>query len=164
MTTRRILAALGILLMAAGALMVFRPRPYWTFWEDLLIGEPGGRPTVSVFIIGGLSIILGVFLLYIGLRRLTLFSTLMRIAGILTLAVGLLMVLAQEAYRDLLNTIFYGRSDWAKMTMSYVGGPIRFFIGVLFLIAGLKRLPDRPEARAAARPSGPAASPPAVED
>ena len=143
MTIKRILAAIGILIMAVGVIQLVQPRGVWRFTGNLVVGHLYEPPPTALFIIGAFSIVLGAFLLYVGLRKLTVFSTLIWVLGAILFVAGVLMVLAPEFFRDFANSIFFNRSDTAKLAMTYIGGVIRFFIGVLLLIASLRRRPER---------------------
>jgi len=142
MTVRRIVAVIGFLVLAMGVAQILRPAGYWEFWRNFAVGTTYGEPPVGLYVFGVIAILLGVFLLYVGLRRLTLLAPLIWIVGALALLTGLLMLLGPKFYRDLMYALFYHRSDVTMVGLSYVGGVVRIIIGALFLIAGFKRPPE----------------------
>lgn len=143
MLSKRLLALIGILAMAVGVLQVFKPQEFWEFWDRNLIGYELDPISAVTYIVGGFSVLLGLFLLYVGLRKLTRFSTLIWVIGLLSTIAGVLLLVSPRLMLDLLNAIFFKRSYETKMVWSYITGIIRFFIGVLFVIAGLSRTPSR---------------------
>lgn len=147
MVERRIVAVVGLLAMVAGVLQVFQPQRYWTFWESLLYGQRAG-----LYALGLLSFFLGLFLLYVGIRRLVLFGTLIWIVGALSVLSGLAMLVTPVFYLDMLSALFYARAQGTMLVISYVGGIIRFFVGVLLLIAGISPQPRRETAAEPAEP------------
>jgi hypothetical protein len=106
MVERRIVAVVGLLAMVAGVLQVFQPQRYWTFWESLLYGQRAG-----LYALGLLSFFLGLFLLYVGVRRLVLFGTLIWIVGVLSVVSGLAMLVTPVFYLDMLSALFYARAQ-----------------------------------------------------
>lgn len=138
MVEKKVVAAVGLLGMVAGVLQIFQPQRYWTFWERLLFGQRAG-----LYAFGLLAFFLGLFLLYLGIRRLVLFGTLIWIVGALSTLTGLAMLVVPAFFLDMLSALFYARAQGTMMVLSYISGIIRFFVGVLLLIAGISPRPRR---------------------
>ncbi|MBI2842239.1 MAG: hypothetical protein HYX78_02445 [Armatimonadetes bacterium] len=141
---RIVLAIVGILIAVVGVAQIIWPRRLWQFGERVAVWPADQPPPDSIYIIGAIAILLGFFLLYVGLRRLTVFSTLIWIVGAIALVSGLVAVLLPRSFLAFELAIFYARPELTKIVLTYIGGAIRILLGLAFLIAALSRRPLYP--------------------
>ena len=138
---RAIVGLVGIVTMAAGAMLIFWPRGVWRFSERLAFWQSGGSAPTSFFVIAAIGILLGLLFLYVGLRRLTIFSTVIWIVGAVLLVNCLAMAAAPQSFRSFEAAIFYSRPEAGKVVFGYIAGAVRLVIGCLLVVAAIKRKP-----------------------
>lgn len=137
--SRLVVALTGLLFIVSGVLLILRPRILWE-WGSTYAVWPVGQPVpTSFYILAVASLVLGLILLYAGLRRFVIYSTFVIIIGLIMLLAAIGMLIFPATFRDFENAIFYGRSDAQRLIFSYVGGIIRVIIGLVLFIAGIGR-------------------------
>jgi hypothetical protein len=138
---RAIVGLVGILAIAVGAMLLLWPRGVWRLAESRAFWPAGGSAPASFFVIAAVGIVLGLFFLYVGLKRLTIFSVLIWIIGVVLLVNCLAMAVAPRSYRSFEAAIFYSRPEAGKAVFSYVAGTVRLVVGYSLVIAALRRKP-----------------------
>lgn len=143
MIVKLVLAIIGIITLVAGVLQILMPHRVWLAVEKIAVWPSGQPVPASIYVMGAVAIALGLFLLYVGIRRLAIAAWLIWLVGLLMLLAGLFMVIAPETFRDAVRLGFYARPEDTKLALSYIGGTIRIVIGLVMLVAALARPPVR---------------------
>jgi uncharacterized protein YjeT (DUF2065 family) len=143
MVARIILAIIGLIAMIVGVAQIVAPDAVLNLWRPLLIGDPFAAPPRTLYIMGVVPLIIGLFLLYIGIRRLVQLSWLVILVGALSLIAGLFALISPSLFRDVVNSLIYAQPEQTKLTLNYVSGAIRIIIGLIFLIIAFRPAPER---------------------
>lgn len=143
MTARRILAVIGSIAMVVGVTQIVTTDTLLRLWRPLIVGDPFAAPPREIYIMGAISVVLGIFLLYTGIKRLVHLSWLVAFIGVLSLIVGALVTIAPDLFRDTINSMLYAQPERTRLTINYVSGAIRVVVGLIFLIIGLRSAPER---------------------
>lgn len=135
--SRVVLVLFGAIALIAGIALLIKPRVVWSSFVSLATWTPAAGPPTAFYVLGVVSLLLGIVLVYTGIRRFTPYSVLILIIGIIALLDGFFILIAPTVFRDFLQTVFFAKPDSTKIILSYIGGVIRIIIGMLFIIAGL---------------------------
>lgn len=129
--------------MVVGIAQLLAPDATLNLWRPYIVGNLFGAPPHEIYILGTLTIVLGLFLLYIGITRLVQLSWFVVIIGVLAFIAGLLIVIMPDLFRDTVNSLIYTQPERIRRIINYVSGAVRFAIGFIFLIIALSPAPVR---------------------
>lgn len=129
--------------MVVGVSQILAPDATLNIWRPYIVGNPFGPPPHEIYILGALTIVLGVFLLYIGITQLVQLSWFVLVIGALAFIAGILIVIMPDLFRDTVNSLIYTQPERTRRIINYISGAVRFAIGFIFLVIALSPVPAR---------------------